>query len=68
MALTDNSPMPYGKHKGKQMINVPADYLLWLYDNGKCSGEVKAYVIDNHEVLTVQVKRIQQEQSRRFMD
>lgn len=68
MALTDNSPMPYGKHKGKQMIDVPADYLLWLYDNGKCNGEVKAYVIDNHEVLVAQEKRIQQEQNSRFME
>lgn len=68
MALTDNSFMPYGKFKGKKMVNVPADYLLWLYDNGKCSGEVKAYVIGNYEVLTVQAKRIQQEQNRRFMD
>lgn len=28
--LTDNSPMPWGKHKGTAMANVPAHYLLWL--------------------------------------
>jgi uncharacterized protein (DUF3820 family) len=67
MALTDNSFMPYGKHKGKKMINVPADYLLWLYENQKCSGEVRAYIASNHEVLTVQAKRIREEQSKRFM-
>lgn len=67
MALTDNSFMPYGKHKGKKMINVPADYLLWLYENQKCSGDVKSYIVNNHEVLTVQAKRIREEQNQRFM-
>ena len=67
MALTDNSLMPYGKHKGTKMGNVPADYLLWLYDNGKCNGDVKAYIVNNHEVLTVQAKRIREEQNQRFM-
>lgn len=67
MALTDNSFMPYGKFKGTKMINVPADYLLWLYENQKCSGDVKAYIVNNHEVLTVQAKRIREEQNQRFM-
>ena len=67
MAMTDNSLMPYGKFKGKKMINVPADYLLWLYENQKCSGDVKAYIMSNHEVLTVQAKRIREEQKMRFM-
>ncbi len=65
--LTDKSPMPYGKHKGKQLANVPADYLLWLYKNNKCNAQVKAYVIDNLEVINEQTKRIRQEQERRFM-
>lgn len=67
MALTDNSLMPYGKYRGVKMINVPADYLLWLFDNNKCSGEVRAYIVSNHEVLTVQAKRIRDEQKMRFM-
>lgn len=32
MKLTDESLMPFGKHKGEKMANVPASYLLWLYD------------------------------------
>jgi len=28
--LSDTSPMPFGKHKGTNMANVPAAYLLWL--------------------------------------
>jgi hypothetical protein len=30
--LGDNSPMPWGKHKGKPLKELPADYLLWLYE------------------------------------
>lgn len=38
--LTDESKMPYGVHKDKNMADVPASYLLWLYENNKCSGDV----------------------------
>lgn len=57
--MTDQSLMPYGAHKGKAMINVPAQYLMWLYDNNKCSGEVKKYIEDNKDVLKVEIKRSQ---------
>ena len=49
--LTDTSPMPFGKFKGDKMENVPAKYLLWLYNNNKCFGQVKDYIIDNLQVL-----------------
>ena len=29
---TDESIMPFGKHKGKKLIDVPDEYLLWLYN------------------------------------
>jgi len=58
MALNDKSLMPFGKYKGKAMANVPADYLLWLYDNGLKNGDVKAYIIDNMEVLQSETKTI----------
>jgi uncharacterized protein (DUF3820 family) len=29
---TDKSLMPFGKHKGTALANVPASYLLWIYD------------------------------------
>jgi len=31
-SLTDKSSMPFGKHKGARMKDVPPDYLLWLYE------------------------------------
>ena len=57
MALNDNSPMPYGKYKGKLMENVPASYLMWLYDEGKCNEEVRDYIKDNLDVLKEEIKR-----------
>jgi len=29
-SLSDNSLMPFGAHKGRKMIDVPASYLVWL--------------------------------------
>ena len=55
--LTDESPMPWGKYKGDKMTNIPASYLLWCYDNGKCSGDVKEYIRDNYDVLNEEIKR-----------
>lgn len=57
MTLTDCSLMPYGIHKGKAMINVPADYLLYLYENGKCDGEVSEYIEDNMDVLKKEARQ-----------
>lgn len=49
--ITDNSQMPFGKYQGKPMIEVPAKYLLWLFDNN-CSNEaVRKYINDNLSVL-----------------
>jgi uncharacterized protein (DUF3820 family) len=55
--LNDNSLMPFGKYKGTEMANVPASYLIWIYENNKCSLEVIKYVRDNLDVLTEEVKR-----------
>lgn len=44
--LTDLDPMPFGTHSGKKMMNVPADYLLWLYADGCNHPALKAYIED----------------------
>lgn len=28
--MEDKDPMPFGKHKGKMLQDVPASYLVWL--------------------------------------
>lgn len=58
--LKDSDPMPFGKHKGKPMIEVPRNWLLWLYDEINASGylgafpaqtAVYAYISDNLEAI-----------------
>jgi uncharacterized protein (DUF3820 family) len=49
--LTDNSPMPFGKFRGKAMIEVPAHYLLWLYNKGCDHPAVKKYIQENLDAL-----------------
>lgn len=56
MKLTDNDLMPWGIHQGTKMANVPADYLLYLYREGKCDRPVKEYIIDNLDALKAEVK------------
>lgn len=43
--------MPFGKYQGKAMANVPAKYLLYLYNDGCSHQEVKAYIISNLRLL-----------------
>lgn len=50
--MNDYSIMPFGKHKGKQLINVPDNYLLWLYhENNLSHAQLKEYIEDNLDVL-----------------
>lgn len=53
--ITDASKMPFGKYKDYPMVNVPADYLLFLHDNNK-AGRVADYIKDNQDVLIKEVK------------
>lgn len=43
--------MPFGKHRGKAMIDVPAPYLLWLYNSCCDHAGVKQYITDNLDAL-----------------
>ena len=64
MILTDTDIMPFGKHQGKEMQEVPADYLIWLKDNmkgttmfdGSDKKAVWDYIEDNLEVLEKEAK------------
>jgi uncharacterized protein (DUF3820 family) len=55
--MKDSDFMPWGKYKGTKMIDVPASYLLWLYENNKCSGEVEDYIADNLDVIKEEIRR-----------
>jgi hypothetical protein len=34
-ALTDDDIMPFGKYAGKKLIEVPADYYRWLWNDAE---------------------------------
>jgi uncharacterized protein (DUF3820 family) len=51
----DNSIMPFGKYKGEKMANIPAEYLLWLYENGNVYGNVKQYIKDSLETIKAEI-------------
>lgn len=55
--LKDSSIMWFGKHKGKALESVPADYLLWLHREGKCPPNLKKYIEENKDVLEKELKR-----------
>jgi len=55
--LTDDSLMPFGAYKGKKMEDVPAEYLLYIFDNKKCTAEVKQYIIENEDVLEMEIEK-----------
>ena len=56
MELTDKSLMLFGKHKDTELANVPADYLLWIYDNYDLNQNLKDYIEDNLERLKLEVR------------
>ena len=53
-ALSDSDPMPFGYHKGKAMLNVPAAWLLkdlTTFSLDKDYAAVRMYVEENLESL-----------------
>jgi uncharacterized protein (DUF3820 family) len=56
-AFTDETPMPWGKHKGVALANVPADYLIWIYENSKAHGKLAWYIKKNWDVLKKEVEK-----------
>lgn len=53
IALTDNDTLLFGqKYYGEKMANVPASYLIYVYDNYKnIPSNLKAYIEDNETDL-----------------
>jgi hypothetical protein len=47
-AYTDLDLMPFGKHKGEPMQDVPAHYLRWWWTEG--DGKDYSKVIPQHDV------------------
>lgn len=57
--LDDTSPMPFGKHRGEPMQDVPASYFHYLWTNGKREDKlcpVADYIRRNLEALKLEHK------------
>lgn len=54
--LEDEDLMPFGIHKGLQMADVPAKYLLWLYENNRTGPLVRIYIEENWDILHNEIK------------
>jgi len=54
--MDDESIMPFGKHMGVKMANIPPEYLLYLYEECNIYGEVKEYIEENLDVIKSEIK------------
>ena len=55
---TDQTKMPFGKHKGMKLIDVPASYLEWLYYNVDLRTKdykLFRYIEDNWEEIQLEI-------------
>ena len=43
--------MKFGKHKGKELKDVEAQYLMWLYNNVNIDAELREYIESNKTEL-----------------
>jgi uncharacterized protein (DUF3820 family) len=51
--MTDSCLMPFGKHSGTAMANVPASYLLWFWNQNKDDFEDGKFMVrDKYRVMT----------------
>lgn len=64
MRMTDDTPMPFGKHKGRRLEDVPANYLLWLGSNLEPTDQTRTallhYIVENQAALEHEVLQRQQ--------
>lgn len=61
--FTDNSIMPFGLHRGKKLIDVPAEYLIFMSSNSGWNklSSLGRYVTANIDVLKSQVRNSKQQ-------
>jgi uncharacterized protein (DUF3820 family) len=62
--LTDQSIMSFGKYKGHKLANVPADYLIFIYNEYDLKLDLKQYIKDNLQGLQQEVKLAKSEKKR----
>ena len=56
----DNTRMPFGKHQGKKLQDVPAEYLDWLIgepDLPTTHPAIFQYISDNEELIEADLRK-----------
>jgi uncharacterized protein (DUF3820 family) len=46
-----NTTMPFGKHRGTILIDLPENYIVWFYSNGLPPGEIGELLGLLHEIV-----------------
>jgi uncharacterized protein (DUF3820 family) len=55
--MTDESILTFGKYKGEKLANVPASYLIFLFENDKCNYDLKCYIEENEDLLYSEIDK-----------
>lgn len=45
-----NFKMPFGKHKGKYLINLPESYYIWFRQKGYPEGKLGRFMEEIYEI------------------
>jgi len=55
---TDETPMPFGKHEGTPLKDVPADYLMWVADQNWLEEwpSLEEYLTDNEQSIQMELR------------
>lgn len=60
LTFNDETPMPFGKHKGTPLGQVPAAYLMWVQENVEADtpvrGALRAYIEENHAAIEMELQ------------
>ena len=56
--LEDHDGFPFGKHEGKHMMHVPAEYLVYCYEQPWISNypNVKEYIERSRKAINMELK------------
>ena len=49
--ITNETKMPTGKYTGYLMSDIPAAYLIYVYQEKKCSWDVRKYIETNYDEI-----------------
>lgn len=45
-----NSRMPFGKHQGRYLVDLPEPYVVWLVANALPDGELGRQLLEIYEI------------------